>query len=192
VANILASDTIAGLELPEDGPEGLVRAYGRLVYSIAFSVLRNPHDAEDATQEVLVRLLRKDGGLSGIRDPVAYVACIAWRVAVDSRRRHKEISLDSSTNDGLAADVEAELKESRIDLEQSISDREIMRLVENAIRELPEDLRDAITLSTVEELSAARVGELLGVAEGTVRTRVFRARKLLREKVAHILEKHHV
>jgi RNA polymerase sigma-70 factor, ECF subfamily len=191
VANILASDTIAGLGPTGDGPEGLVRAYGRLVYRIAFSVLRNPHDAEDAAQEVLVRLLRKDGGLRGIRDPVAYVACIAWRVAVNSRRRHQEISLDSSTNDGLA-DVEAELKESRIGLEQSISDREIMRFVDNAIRDLPEDLRDAITLSTIEELSAARVGELLGVAEGTVRTRVFRARRLLREKLAHILEKHHV
>ena len=177
----------------EDELEALLREHARLVYRVAFSVLRNLHDAEDAVQEVFMRVLRSRHRLRDVSDPAAYLARIAWHVALDARRRRqKEISIDTSPKEeGSPATVVAELHASGASLEQIASDRQMMRFVEDAVAELPADLRDAVTLAAVEELSAAEAAEVLGVAEATVRTRVFRARHLLREKLAKILEGHH-
>ena len=94
VGHILATGSTAIVEPVGDDLEVLVRAYGRVVYCIAFSVLRNQHDAEDAVQEVLLHVLRSRYRLRDITDPAAYVARIAWNVALDSRRRHNEVSID--------------------------------------------------------------------------------------------------
>src|SRR5215469_14904836 len=148
--------SIAIAQPAEDELEVLVREHARLVYRIAFSVLRNPHDAEDAVQEVFVRVLRSRHRLRDVSDPKAYLARTAWHVALDSRRRHREVSIDASPNDeGSAAGVIAQLHASGASLEQIASDRQMMRFVEASIRELPQDLRDALTLATIEELSAA-------------------------------------
>lgn len=177
----------------EDEMAVLVREHARLVYRIAFSVLRNPHDAEDAVQEVFVRVLRSRHRLREVADAKAYLARTAWNAAIDLRRKHREVSIDAAPDDeGSPAQYIAELHDSGASIDQIASDRQMMRFVEAAIDELPEDLRAAIRLSTIEELSAAEAGAALGVAEATVRTRVFRARQILREKLAGILEKQDV
>src|SRR5215469_4322340 len=184
--------SIAIAQPAEDELEVLVREHARLVYRIAFSVLRNPHDAEDAVQEVFMRVVRSRHRLRDVADAKAYLARTSWHVALDLRRRHNEVSIDATLNDqGPPAPLIAELHASGASLEQIASDRQMMRFVEEAISELPEDLRDAIRLATIEELSAAEAGKILGVAEATVRTRVFRARQILREKLAIVLERHH-
>jgi RNA polymerase sigma-70 factor, ECF subfamily len=71
----------------EDAIEAAVREHARLVYRIAYSVLRNHHDAEDATQETFVRVLRYGRKLEGVEDPKTWLAKIAWRVAVERSRR---------------------------------------------------------------------------------------------------------
>jgi RNA polymerase sigma-70 factor, ECF subfamily len=63
----------------EDILENAVREHARMVYRIAYSVLRNHHDAEDATQETFVRVLRYKRKLEGIEDPKTWLAKIAWR-----------------------------------------------------------------------------------------------------------------
>jgi RNA polymerase sigma-70 factor (ECF subfamily) len=67
----------------------------------------------------------------------------------------------------------------------------MLALVERLMAGLPKELRDPLTLSTVEELTSAEIGEVLGIPEGSVRERVSRARTLLSEKLAVLLEKHH-
>jgi len=175
----------------EDRLEALVREHARLVYRIAFSVLRNPHDAEDAVQEVFLRILRSRNRLREVADPKAYLARTAWNVALDSRRRHREVSIDASPEEGGVGPAIAELQASGASLEQIASDRQVMRFVATSVAELPADLRYAITLATVEELSAAEAAAILGVAETTVRTRVFRARQILRQKLTAMMEKPH-
>ena len=177
-------------ERAHDEVEALVRDYARLVYRIAFSVLRSPEDAEDAVQEVFARVLRSRHKLPEVLDRKAYLARIAWRVAVDSRRTRVEISIDAQANDERGSELPliAELRDNHASLEQVASDRQMMRIVQQAIALLPTDLREALTLSAIEELSAAEAGEVLGVAEATVRTRVFRARQMLREKLAGITQ----
>src|ERR1700690_453991 len=77
--------------------EALVREHSRLVYRIAHPVLRSHHDAEDATQETFMRVLRYNSKLAAVEDPKTWLARIAWRVAVDRSRqrgRTREIPLE--------------------------------------------------------------------------------------------------
>ncbi len=77
--------------------ESLVREHSRLVYRICYAVLRSHHDAEDATQETFVRVLRYRSKLSAVEDSKTWLAKIAWRVAVDrskQRGRRQEIPLE--------------------------------------------------------------------------------------------------
>src|SRR3954452_1090966 len=72
--------------------ESVIRIHARLVFRVAYSVLRNREDAEDAAQETYIRLMRQD--LSKIEDPRLCLARVAWRVAVDRVRKHPVQSLD--------------------------------------------------------------------------------------------------
>src|SRR5262249_36172210 len=66
--------------------EQLVHTHSRLVYRIAYAVLRRHHEAEDATQETFLRVLRYSSKLAAVEDPKTWLASIAWRIAVDRSR----------------------------------------------------------------------------------------------------------
>lgn len=166
--------------------EALVREHSRLVYRIAYSVLRQHQDAEDATQETFMRVLRYQSKLAGVNDPKTWLARIAWRVALDRSKRQgrrKEIALDdperpvpqpSSTKGG--ADETLQIVQTGIRLERLIA-------------ALPGKLRQPLILSTIEEMTPREVALTLGINESAVRSRVFRARQILREKLEGMTEK---
>lgn len=170
----------------EDALEVAVREHARLVFRIAYSVLRNHHDAEDATQETFVRALRYRRKLEGIRDPKTWLARIAWRVAVQRGRRRKESSLDEHAIGAAVLQMRSQLTSA----EEFTLGQEMSGLLESLIAALPDNLRDALRLSTVEELGPREVAEILEVSEASVRSRVFRARQILKDKLAALDGKH--
>jgi RNA polymerase sigma-70 factor (ECF subfamily) len=162
----------------------VVREHSRTVYRIAYSVLKNHHDAEDATQETFMRLLRYSTReqLASVQDLRAWLASVVWRVALDRRRRVSEVSLDEAAEGvsglraaGAGADVIAESEQMKW-------------LLARLIDGLPRHLRDPLTLSLAEELSSPAMAVVLGIPEGSVRERLWRARRLLREKLSALLE----
>lgn len=104
---VIANGAMALAETGEDALESAVREHARLVYRIAYSVLRNHQDAEDATQETFVRVLRYGRKLEGVRDQKTWLARIAWRVAIERRKKLPEIPLDEQGED-LALDVRSD------------------------------------------------------------------------------------
>ena len=142
----------------------------RLAFRVAYSVLRQRQDAEDVAQEALVRAYRR---IAGLRDRTrfrAWIARLTWRLALDrqradSRRRareraHVELTvLDGPNRDH--PDPHAELWA--------------------AIDTLPEKLRLAVVLSSIEGHDVSAVAQLMGVPEGTVKSRLFTARRRLKE-----------
>jgi RNA polymerase sigma-70 factor (ECF subfamily) len=156
--------------------ENAVRLHSRLVYRITFSVLRSRSDAEDATQEVFLRVLRYRERLPGVRDLKTYLARIAWRVALDRRPRVVPLSLDDA--DAAAA---RELRSSGASAEELAEKAQMRRLMNRLIVSLPRDLAGVLRLSLAADLTSAEVGEVLGLPEGTVRTRLLRARRLLKD-----------
>ncbi len=86
VAGTMVVGGVAATRAGEQLLEAAVREHARLVYRVTYSILRNHHDAEDATQETFVRALRYRTKLGEIDDIRAWLARIAWRVAVDDDR----------------------------------------------------------------------------------------------------------
>jgi len=160
--------------------EALVHEHSRMVYRIAYAVLRSHHDAEDATQETFMRVLRYSSKLADVEQPKTWLARIAWRVAVDRSKRHvrmQEIPLEDPEKpiEVAACDTPAD---------QTVHGAQIGAALEKLIAALPAKLREPLILSTIEEMSPREVASTLGINEAAVRSRVFRARQILREKLA--------
>ena len=169
------------VEHGDDVLASLVREHSRLVYRIAYAVLRRHHDAEDATQETFLRVLRYSSKLAAVDDPKTWLARIAWRVAVDRSRqrgRMREIPLKDPERPMV------EVASSVVPADQTLHGTQVSAALEKMIAALPEKLREPLVLSTIEEMSPREVAATLGINESAVRSRVFRARQILREKLA--------
>jgi RNA polymerase sigma factor (sigma-70 family) len=165
----------------EEALEDLVRQHSRLVYRIAYAALRSHHDAEDATQETFLRVLRYSHKLAAVDNPKTWLARIAWRVAVDrsqQRGRKREIPLEDPQQPG------AELPSADAPADEAMHSTQVSARLERLIAALPKKLREPLILSAVEEMSPREVAATLGINEAAVRSRVFRARQILREKMA--------
>lgn len=174
---VMADEAIAVARPEEDLLEATVREQSRLVYRIAYSVLRDQTDAEDATQETFLRVLRYGKRLARIQDQKAWLARIAWRVAVE--RRRQVVKASTGTSEAGEALVSPRAGADRILLEE-----ERTALLERLIAALPDELRNPLVLSTLEEMSPREVGAVLGISEAAVRSRTFRARQILRERLS--------
>jgi RNA polymerase sigma-70 factor, ECF subfamily len=178
---VIVNPAIPAPQAQEDALEIAVREHARLVYRIAYSVLRNHHDAEDATQETFLRVLRYQRKLAGIREPRTWLARIAWRTAVERRKTVCDVMLDER----------AEIASGAVSAEELLVGTETGALLEGLIAALPSKLRDPLTLSTLEEMSPADIAVVLEIGEAAVRSRIFRARRMLKEKLAARLEGKH-
>jgi RNA polymerase sigma-70 factor, ECF subfamily len=167
------------VESREEALESLVREHSRMVYRIAYAVLRSHHDAEDATQETFVRVLRYRANLAEIQEPKAWLARIAWRVAVDRsklRGRTREIPLESEKPSWDVASA-------GVSVDESLQGSQMGSALQKLILALPSKLRQPLLLSAIEEMSPREVASALAISEAAVRSRVFRARRILKEKL---------
>lgn len=187
-AGAALSVSMAALAAAQDEVEIAVREHARLVFRVAYSVLRDHHEAEDAAQETFLRLLRNRKRLPDVRDLRAWLARVAYRVALDRAQQKKRAG--AVPLDDVAADVRA-LHATGLGAEQMAAERQMSELMARLIATLPPEMRDAVTLSTIEGMSAAEIAAVLDIPEATVRTRMMRARQLLREKLAKVLEGRH-
>lgn len=146
-----------------------------LAYRVALGVVRNHADAEDVAQEAFVRANRHFAELRERDRFRAWLVRVTWRLAIDrqrsvSRRDRRE---QESGAFGLPAPL----------VEQTAVSREFQQRLERALDELPEDLRRVVILAAVEGYDMRETAGLLEIPEGTVRSRLHRARKLLAEKL---------
>jgi len=158
--------------------EALVAEHTLMVFRIAYSVLRNHHDAEDAVQECFLRVLKYGKDLQQVRNPKTWLARIIWTVALDRRSSRNTVPLH---DDSPGHDLTKHLADQSMKLDE---------LLERLVAGLPEDLRYPLQLSTVQELNSVEIGEMLNIPENSVRTRLMRARKLLKEKLSSLEAKH--
>jgi RNA polymerase sigma-70 factor (ECF subfamily) len=158
----------------------LVHRQSRFLFQVAYAMLRNPHDAEDVVQETFLSLYRS-GAWQQMKDERAFLARATWRQAIDRLRanpRHHD-------ND---ANILLELPAPESNPEQTIIGADQHAAVHRLIDALPEELRQPLALSTVQELNSREIAAILEIPEGTVRTRLMRARQVLKQKLATQLE----
>lgn len=173
-------------DLRAESLEALVREHSRLVYRIAYAVLRRHHDAEDATQETFMRVLRYRSKLASVDNPKTWLARITWRVAVDRIRQRGRVCEMPFENPDEAL---AEIASPEPSAHDAAHGAQVGGLLEKLIAALPEKLREPLILSTIEEMSPREVAATLKLNEAAVRSRVFRARQILKEKLAQQLGK---
>ena len=157
-----------------------LRVAGSL-YRFGRGFCRDQHDAEDVMQDALVALVsslercRGDGSLSSWAYVVARNACARRR---KRGARHEPLE----RGDG---ESPRELRDTGAGPERAAERRELHEALEREIAALPDPLRHVLVLRDVEGLSAAQVGERLGLGERAVKSRLHRARLALRERLAH-------
>lgn len=164
----------------------VVQRQSRFVFKVAYAVLLNSHDAEDAVQETFLKLYRNSGWKQAENER-AYLARVAWRVAVDHKRRSSSTAIAESA-DPVTLNMVAS---SDPGPDEEISEANQRALIHVLIDSLLEELRVPLVLSAFEELSSREIGDILGIPEGTVRTRLQRARQILRQKLTSAKETHY-
>ena len=158
----------------------LVDQYASTLYRVAFSVLRNQQDAEDAVQEAFLRVLRHRDTLGEIRDHRVWLVRIVWNIVLDRKRRAKT---RPETDD--IADLARVLPATGLSAEQRAAALQHHARVLTCMEQLPAREREVMLLSAFEELSSVEIASVLGVTESSVRSRLFRARNLMAELLQH-------
>ncbi|HVD78147.1 MAG TPA: sigma-70 family RNA polymerase sigma factor [Vicinamibacteria bacterium] len=145
-----------------------------LAFRIAYSVLRHREDAEDAAQEALARAYRKLGTLRERERFRAWLVRICWRLARDRRRAAKRRERREQAVVGAAREPTAE---------DMAAASEFRARLWQAIDQLPEKLRMVLVLAGIEGYDVREVAALLDLPTGTVKSRLFLARRRLAERL---------
>jgi len=191
LADLSAYDDQALVERARTGDEAAVRAivqrYNRRLYRVARGVVRNDSEAEDIVQETYVRAFTSLGGFRGDASLSTWLTRIALNEALGRLRR-------SRPTVGLDAIDRGETQEARVimfpssmtsaDPETALVRRQVRELLEQTIEELPEPFRIVFILRDIEKLSTEETAAHLAIAPETVKTRLHRARRRMRGKLA--------
>jgi RNA polymerase sigma-70 factor, ECF subfamily len=171
--------------------ELLVIKYQRRIGRLISRFIRNPAEVEDLAQETFIRAYRAIGQFRG--DSAFYTWL--YRIAVnsakkslaDAKRDLSYVTNESENEDGETFTVSEQLSDGNTP-ETELAGAQIVRAVNAAVEELPEELRMAITLREVEGLSYDEIAELMNCPIGTVRSRIFRAREAIAERLKTVVE----
>jgi RNA polymerase sigma-70 factor (ECF subfamily) len=158
----------------------LVSQYSATLYRVAYSVLRNSADAEDAVQEAFLRVLRHRDSLAELRDQRLWLIRIVWNVVLDRKRRMKT---RPETDD--VAELARVLPAAGLSAEQRAAAAQHHARVLACVERLPAKERQVLMLSAFEELNSVEIAALVGITESSVRSRLFRARNLIAALLDH-------
>ena len=174
-----------------DGDEAafqeIVRRYRNPITNFIYRMLDDYERSVELTQETFIRVYTSASRYQANYSFSTYIYRIATNLAISElrrRKRRKLVSLFSPfTNDDGEA-VEIDPPDANPLQDETLIDTERRKAVARAIQSLPEKYRAAIVLRDVEGLSYDRIAEVLSLSEGTVKSRINRARNLLKEKLS--------
>ena len=156
----------------------IVEANERLLYNLALRTLGSPEDAADAVQETFLRAYAAVGSFRGDCRLSVWLCRILNNICMDMlRKRFATISLSGLDGDG--AEIPMEIPDERFDPAALLERKDLGRRVRDALDLLPPDFRTPLLLREYGGMSYAEIASTLNLDLGTVKTRIFRARKKL-------------
>lgn len=174
----LTDDAVVACVRAGDTPrfELIMRRYNRRLYRAARAILRDDDEAKDALQEAYVQAYMHLDQFQGRAKLSSWLTRITVNEALRRARRRDRVGEVEKQMSHIAAPVRGP--------EQEAVRAELRRALESAVDELPQIFRTAFVLRDVEELSTAETADCLGIPEETVKTRLHRARALLRRTLS--------
>ena len=173
--------------LARDGSafRAIMKTYNQRLYRLARGVVRNDSEAEDIVQEGYVRAFSHLDGFRGDSTLATWLSRIVINEALGRlRKRRRAVEISMSDDPVLEAKViQFPLKANKDDPERTMAQRQILQFVERATDDLPDLYRTVFVARVIEGLSIDETAELLGIKPETVKTRLFRARNLLRKQL---------
>jgi RNA polymerase sigma-70 factor (ECF subfamily) len=173
------------LDRDEAAVRVIIKANNRRLYRLARGILRNDGEAEDVVQETYVRAFTRLSDFRGESSLSTWLSRIAINEALGRlRRARSDVELSSLPPGALEAQIiQFPLTSASDDPEKSMAQREIQHVVEVAIDELPEPFRLVFITRVIEGMNVEETAEILGLKPETVKTRLHRARAILRDNV---------
>jgi RNA polymerase sigma-70 factor, ECF subfamily len=168
--------------------EALMRRHNRRLFRVTRGVLRDSDEAQDAVQETYLRAFTRLDSYQPTGKFGAWLTRVAFNEALMMRRRMKgeTVSLDDVSEEALV--VEEAVASEAPSADQFVEAAHARALLEHAIDALPENFRLVFMLRAVEGLDVRETADSLGINSNTVRTRLFRAQRLLRAELSQRLK----
>jgi len=167
----------------------LVNKYQRKLGRLLSRFIRDPSEVEDVTQEAFIKAYR---ALPGFRGESAFYTWL-YRIGINTAKNHlvalgrrAPTSTELDVEEAESIDAGDQLRDLNTPENQLMS-KQVAETVNQSLQELPEELRTAITLREVEGLSYEEIAEVMQCPVGTVRSRIFRAREAVAEKLRPLL-----
>ena len=168
----------------------LVSKYQRRLGRLISRFVRDSAEAEDVTQDAFIKAYR---ALPGFRGESAFYTWL-YRIGINTAKSHlmanKRRPITNSDFDAEESEgfEEASLLREVSTPENELMSKQVVDVVQATLQQLPEDLRSALTLREIEGLSYEEIAEVMNCPIGTVRSRIFRAREAVAEKLRPLLE----
>lgn len=160
--------------------EELVLKYEKTVYNLALRMVGDRDDASDMTQEAFIKAYGSLSSFRGDSKFSVWIYRITTNVCLDflrSKSRKQQVSLTVSDDDD--EDAQLDIPDPSSDPEQQLMQKMSMQSVEEGLKTLPDKQRQILVMRELGGMSYAEIGKALSLEEGTVKSRIFRARKRL-------------
>lgn len=163
--------------------EKLIEAHEKKVFNIALRMMGNYEDAKDMAQEAFIRVFKSIGSFKEQSSLSTWIYRIITNICLDELRKRKNrkvMSIDDNIkyDDG---EIKRDIVSDDLTPEEKVERDEVKRMVSYAINELSDEHRTAIVLRDIQGFSYKEISEIVNCPEGTVKSRISRARQALRE-----------
>jgi RNA polymerase sigma-70 factor (ECF subfamily) len=170
--------------------EALLERYGRRIYQLAYRMAGNDADAKDLTQEACIRVYRALRRIDPTANLESWLYRIVTNLYIDMLRRRPKVrieSLDAPLVTAKGDEVTREVADPVADPEETVLSAQLDADIQRALLALSSELRMVVVLSDVEGHSYEEISEMLRIPVGTVKSRLHRARRMLQERLHHLL-----
>ena len=164
-----------------DAFEHIVKKYEKKVYNLALRYLKNRDDALDLSQEVFIQVYNNLAQFRGDSQFSTWIYRVTYNKCVDMLRKTQKLrrNVVMSTDD----ENFFETRDCRASIEEDYEGRETLVTVMKIIDTLPSEQRDVVILRYIKDLSYSQIADVLGIAEGTIKSRLNRARLKIKEQL---------
>jgi len=170
----------------------IILKHERFVYNVVYRMLPNPEDAKDISQEVFIKTYRYLSKFDNKASFSTWIYRIAVNTCIDEIRKRKgkeTISLDDEI-EGAEGSIKNQFADKSVDIERAVIEKEGLESIRKAVNKLSDEHKVVVTLRDMEGLTYDEIADITQVSLGTVKSRLSRARKALKELI--LLDREHI